>query len=385
MIQLIFPLDSIDDGRKKINNLLFTGFTPEGYWSTLNSGTTGISMEFSATSNNNLLNNKDTSNLSNNLIIGNENIISGAGGYNFIQGKSNYLASSKNSFIFGNDNNLTGLTDSFVSGENLKIYSGNNISILGCEDLTISSNTTNNNFLTLISNYRSTIQGNTSSSNKKINYLTEITNKETKISADCQFVTLLSGENNIISGDVKNVLILGSNNKIGYNQSNSTTQTYQNIYVFGEGLNPILSADTLNTPLSGTYINDFCVENGLILNYDTLNINKPTIFTPIIKFVDFQNKNLHLLYTSSFGSSDAYTITANTPFNSDLTGIYFATYQFIPAFLNTPIESLSGSSSYFIDDYGFNNRWDIPSNFNSANTVFMTYVTGGKKYIKYKG
>jgi hypothetical protein len=403
MFQYIYTGDSIDQGRMKINSLLFTGFT-EGYWASINSGSTGFSLEFSATSASYPLSNTDTSSNSNNIFIGNNNTIFGSEGYNFLQGQNNSLASSENSYAAGQNLILTGLSNSFIQGSDIKIYSGNSITILGGEKIHLSAATLTNNYLTFLNNYNLSLQSLPSSSNKHINYLTIFGNTSLKISADCDYVSIINGDSNTLSGTVRNVSIFGSNNSIGYNQ-NATTKNYEDIYIFGNGLSPLFSSDTMS-PLSGTYISDLCIENGLALNYDRQTIGKGTYVISIgghaypnpnpVMF--FDKKNVGILSTvRGIGELNfSSTATANLPANQSTSGLFFATYR------NTAncISSLSGDPTYFIDNYnGTNNgRWDIPLNHLSANTVFMTYMpaygvqdVGGHspynifQYIKIKG
>jgi hypothetical protein len=389
MFQYIYTGDSIDQGRMKINSLLFTGFT-EGYWASINSGSTGFSLEFSATSASYPLSNTDTSSNSNNIFIGNNNTIFGSEGYNFLQGQNNSLASSENSYAAGQNLILTGLSNSFIQGSDIKIYSGNSITVLGGEKIHLSAATLTNNYLTFLNNYNLSLQSLPSSSNKHINYLTIFGNTSLKISADCDCVSIINGDSNTLSGTVKNVSVFGSNNFIGYNQ-NATTKNYEDIYIFGNGLSPLFSSDTIS-PLSGTYISDLCIENGLVLNHDSQIIGDGTyVVSPGYVHPNpnptilFDKKNVAILTTTRGAGMANFssTATANLPANQGTSGLFFVTYK------NSAncISSLSGDPTYFIDNYnGTNNgRWDIPSNHLSANTVFMTYIPSSNKYIKIKG
>ena len=74
MYQLIFTGDNIDQGRVKINERLFTGFTASDKWVFLNSGTTGFSLEISAATSI-ATQNFDYSTIGNNIIVGHNNYV----------------------------------------------------------------------------------------------------------------------------------------------------------------------------------------------------------------------------------------------------------------------------------------------------------------------
>ena len=374
MIQYIFPLDTIDDGRKKINSLLFTGITPTGYWNFINSGTTGFSLEISGLTNTYPTNNLDNSSKKGNIIVGNANIISGDGGYNFVYGADNYLASSNNSSLGGQFNEATGVTNSFIFGLLNKIYSGTSILNISSSNVVFSSNTLNNNYVNLIGNNINIVEKHPSGLNPKNNYFTVLNNLVLYTSADTQFVSIMPGESNSLSGIVTNSSVFGSSNSIGVDYSTPSTNLNQdNIYIFGNSLTPILSATT-TTPLSGTYINDLCIDKNLQLNKESLSV----VIIDKIANTDFSKKNVYFVSPDNAGTF-ASTATSNNP-PTDLNGLFFASW------INGESgRSLSGSSSNFIDSYGANNRWDIESNPFSANTVFMTHLQIFNKYIKYKG
>ena len=379
MIQYIFPLDTIDEGRKKINNLLFTGITPTGYWSFINTGTTYFSLEVSGLTSSYPTENEDTTSLSRNVIVGSGNTLSGSGGFNFVQGFDNYVASSKNSFIGGNDNSITGLTNSFVFGTGIKIFSGNSITINPAFNVVFSSSTINNNYVSVLASETSIIQSLPSSSNKKQLYLSILNNQNLAISADTSFVTMMPGSSSIISGTVINSSVFGLSNKIGYNQTNVVTDNYDNIFIFGNTLSPVLSATTF-TPLSGTYINDLCIEKGLTLNLNSVQMAQP----PTTYNIEFEKFNNFLIYRPAGipTSTGDWSVTANFPKNSSLlTGLFFISYY------NQKLNytTVAGDVSSFIDDYGYGSRWDMPSNTYSANTVFAAFSQTNTKYIRYKG
>lgn len=385
MFQYIYTGDSIDQGRVKINNLLFTGFT-NGYWDSLNSGSTGFSLQFSATNSSYTYNNVDTSSNSNNIFLGTGNTIIGSGGYNFIQGKNNTLKNLNFSYVQGQEIGLTGLTNSFVSGNNVLLYGGNNISILASPGISTNTQLTNLNFVSFLGS-----PGNTLSSLNYVNFLVSINSIANIISGNSNYSSFVNGTNNTISGNTKHLTVFGSNNIVGYNQ-NSTNKTYQDIHIFGNGLMPLFSSDTIS-PLSGTYINDLCIEKELTLNHDSQIIGNGTYPVPSGYVypnpnpnILFDKKNVAILSTARGSGEPNFpsTATVNLPANQSTSGLFFATYR------NTAncISSLSGDPAYFIDKYNGvnNNRWDIPSNHLSANTVFMTYIPSPiNKYLKIKG
>ena len=390
MFNLIYTGDTIDQGRKKINAMLFTGITANGYWSPLNSGATSVSLEFSALTDSYLSNNQDVSLISNNLIIGTNNILSGFGGYNFVNGDSNILFNITNSFISGYNNNVAGLSNSFIKGFNNQIYSGNYVTFIGSDNITINPNTLNNNYISILGSSDLNIMG--GATNKHLNYFTSLNNSGSSIFANCDYVTIMNGANNIISGTVKNVVIFGSNNLIGFNQNNATTYNFENIYIFGNGIKPILSANTMQ-PLSGTYINDLCIENQLLLNHDNQTVGVGVYPIPVSPH-PYPNPNPELYFnknnigfiTTARGTGQpnfASTATAVGLPHPSLSGLFFAVYKNS----SNCVSSLVGDTSYFVDNYNgaYNGRWDIPSNRLSGNTVFMTKIPGINKFIKIKG
>lgn len=374
MIQYIFPLDNIDEGRRKINNYLFTGISATGYWNFLNSGSTGFSLEISGLTSSFPTNNADTSSNSNNIIIGTGNTVSGVGGYNFVDGFNNIIASSYNSFIFGHQNVLSGLTDSFVFGSGNYVYRGSQMTFISTNS-TISSDTINNNYYSVLNSVSLNATKYPASINQRNTYFLSLNSSSARLSADTEFVSLLPGSSYTLSGTILNSTILGYSNSMGYEYPVASNLNHDNIFIFGDSLKPWLSATT-TTPLSGTYINDLCIEDSFIFNktsisLDTINKTGNT---------NFNQKNLYFLSPTGAGSA-GLTALSEPLQNSSLTGIFMNLW--INGVAGT--KTLSGDSSIFIDTYGYNNRWDIPSNTLSANTVLLSYLPGLNKYVKYKG
>ena len=323
--------------------------------------------------------NQDTSTNSGNIIIGTGNTISGSGGYNFIQGIDNYVASSENSFISGLNNNLTGLTDSFIFGNYNNIYSGNCIFVNG-SNIEFSSNTLNNNYISILSSYGNIFENQTVSTNPLNSYLTVLSNTLVYFTADTQFLTILSSSATTISGSVTNSFVNGWHNNIG----SGFTGVNDNIYIFGSHIKPSYSANTL-TALSGTYINSLCIEDSLSLNFDnqfiytglTSQPNQPGLS------VNLDLNNLIFLSSSAGTASENYfsSISANTINCLSGTGLFFINWENT----NGQNSGVSGDTNYFVDEYGYNSRWDMPSNTLSANTIFCNYSPILGKYIRYRG
>jgi len=378
MFQLILTGDTIDQGRIKINSFLFTGITANGGWSSINSGANGFSIEMSGETSF-TTGNQDTSTNSGNIIVGTGNTIFGSGGYNFVQGINNYIASSQNSFVNGIGNNLTAITDSFVFGKYNSIYGGNYIFINGL-NIVFSSNTLNNNYISILNSYENTFENQALSTNPINNYLTILNNSLVYFTADTQFVTILSSSATTISGTVTNSFVNGWNNNIG----SGFTGINDNIYIFGSNITPSYSANTL-VALSGTYVNSLCIEDSLLLNYNnqfvytglTANPNQPGLE------VDLNINNLVFLSSSAGTATGNYfsSISANT-INCLLgSGLFFVNWE------NASAQNIgvSGDTNYFIDEYGYNSRWDLPSNTLSANTIFCNYSPVLGKYFRYRG
>ena len=373
----------MDQGRVKINDRLFTGITSYSPWNFINSGVTGFSLEVSGnTSSPN--GNNDTSSSAGNLFVGTGNTVGGAGGYNFIQGINNSISNSKNSFISGTGNTISYLTDSFVFGENNKISSGNSITINPGTFIVFSSNTLNNNYASILGSKNVIIEKKPSSTTPQNNFLTVLSNSNLFTSADTNFVTALPGNNNVFSGSVSNSVIYGLNNMIG----SGITTVNDNIYIFGNGISSILSAGT-TIALSGTYINNLCIEDSLMLNYENISISSSVgPGSSISAATDFTKNNVFLVGQSYHlfpvpGIATAQTL--NNFFSSSIngSGLFFIVWA-DTSYMSHPGGTFIGNSSYFYDDF-YNNVFDIKSNIYSANTNFFTYSNYLDKYIRYKG
>ena len=377
MFQIIFTGDNIDQGRVKINDRLFTGFTSSSPWSFLNSGTTGFSLEISGATSL-ITNNQDSSSSAGNLFVGLNNTISGGGGYNFVSGQGNFLTNTNNSFVKGNDNNISGLLDCFISGDGNNIYGGSFVSLNSISNIIFSSNTINNNYMSIVGSNNIIIENQAASSNPINNFFTILNNSQFLSTADTEYTTILPGSGITMSGYVTNSAIFGINNSIGFGSDSQN----DNIFIFGSGIAPSFSSGTTMS-LSGTYINNICIDSGLILNNNSIITNN---FFPNPN-IQFDKNNVCFLSSSaSFGNFNSSS-TANSIKDGNHTGIFLIVWENL-AQTNMQIV---GDSSYFIDDYGFGSRWDIVSNINSANTIFCCYIPSGvnsgdqNKYIRYKG
>ncbi len=375
MIQFIFPYDSIDEGRKKINSTFFSGYTPNGYWKSLNSGNTGFSLEFTASTAGVSNNNTDTSNNSNNIIIGNSNEIIGDGGYNFLKGKSNLIKNSSFSYVDGELNRVSGITNSFVFGKNFTVSGATNSAFINIQNSTVSPEF-EINYGTLFGGVGYNFFGQNSLS--KNNFLLGINSKSSYITGNTNYFTTLNGSFFNASGDVKHCVVTGVLNNIGYNYPIASNGSHENIYIFGSGITPSLSA-TSTTSLSGAYVNSICIENALRFNKKTATIQTLSK----IASTNFDKNNLYQVTGRSSYNATAFSNTLDKIYHSSTTGsgLFFIVY-----FDDTYVGgTLSGSSSSFIDNYGYNNRIDISTNLYSANNAFYGYSHNLQKYIKYKG
>jgi len=375
MIQFIFPYDSIDDGRKKIDSTFFSGYTSNGYWKSLNSGNTGFSLEFTASTAGISNNNTDTSTNSNNIIIGNSNTIIGSGGYNFLKGKNNLISGSSFSYVDGELNRVSGITNSFVFGRNFTVSGATNSAFINILDSNIYPEF-KINYGTLFGGGAYEFHGENSLSTN--NFLLGINTLGSYITGETNYFTTLNGLSFSTSGDVKNCLIAGTLNNIGYNYPVSSNGSHENIFIFGSGITPSLSA-TSTTSLSGTYVNSICIENALRFNKKLSNV---------ISFVTAQTNFIKYNFYQVSAALGAKMVATSEPignlFHNSTTGsgMFFIMYQNpYPGLGGT----LSGDSSSFVDDYGYNNRIDISTNLYSANTAFYGYSDNLQKYIKYKG
>lgn len=374
MIQFIFPLDSIDEGRKKIDYTFFSGYTPNGYWKSLNSGSTGFSLEFTASTAGISNNNTDTSINSNNMLVGNNNKIVGSGGYNFLKGKNNLIKDSNFSYIDGELINVSAITSSFIFGRNLKISGANNSAFINMVDSEIYPNF-KTNYATLFGIYKNKFSNENLLSEN--NFLLQLNSKESYITGITNYYTNLNGSFIKISGDVKHCVVAGNLNSIGYDYPNPSSGSHENIFIFGSNIKPSLSAMSI-TSLSGTYVNSIFVKNNLFFNKKIPDYSLITSAK-----TEFTKKNLYEI-SGLMGSK----ITA---VSQDFDSLYYAPnsgtgFFFIIYFDESNSGgSLSGSSNNFIDDYGYDNKIEISTNLYSANTAFFGYSDNLKKYIKYKG
>lgn len=362
MFKLIFTGDTIDDGRVKINERLFTGITANSPWMFINSGITGFSLEMSGITSLST-NNVDTSNSAGNIIIGLNNAINGTDGYNFIQGQNNSILNLKNSFIKGNGNDLAGLSNSFIFGNYNEMLSGNCITISPGSYVVFSSNTLNNNYVSILGSSNSILENQPLSLNPINNFLTILSNSLLKISADTEYLSILPGSGVTISGTVTNSSIAGAKNNIGTNSIGIN----DNIYIFGSGITPSVSSTTISA-LSGTYVNDLCIENQLTLN-------KKFIYQGDISS---NNANLDFFISNIFYLiPNSGNITVNDINNFENPSLFFSVCKVTGG---TP--TISGNPSDFREDY---NRWDMPSNVLGANVIFLTNFNSISNKSRYKG
>ena len=376
MIQFIFPYDSIDEGRKKIDSTFFSGYTPNGYWKSLNSGNTGFSLEFTASTAGISNNNSDTSTNSNNIIVGNNNTIIGNGGYNFLKGKNNLINGSSFSYVDGELITISANTSSFIFARNFKISGDTNSSFINVLNSEIYPNF-KINYGTLFGGAGYNFIGNNSLSTN--NFLLGINSIGSYITGTTNYFTTLNGALFNTSGDVKHCVVTGTLNNIGYNHPVASNGSHQNIFIFGSGITPSLSATSI-TSLSGTYANSVCIEDKLIFR------KKQAVIPPFSKTAttQFINNNLYQVNEILGNNLTATSHTLSNIFHLSTTA---SSIFFIVFIGNNPFagSSLSGSPNVFVDDYGYNNRIEISTNLYSANTAFYGYSHNLQKYIKYRG
>ena len=199
------------------------------------------------------------------------------------------------------------------------------------------------------------------------------------ITGKTNYLSCLNGREYSISGDVKNSFIAGAYNNIGHKYSVASNGAHENIFIFGSGITPSLSATSI-TSLSGTYINSLCIEDKLIFNKK--NASPPMLSTVVT--TDFDKYNLYKVDNAIGNDLTATSKTLSNLFHSSTTGsgMFFITYFDSSGSFGG---SFSGQSISFVDDYGYNNKIDMQSNLYSANTAFYGYSNNLNKYIKYKG
>ena len=203
--QLIFPLDSIDEGRKKINSIFFTGNSAFGYWNEFNAGITRPpSLEITGLTVSNPTLNTDFSSAGGSLFIGYGNSLGGSSGYTLVHGLFN-SGTTRNSALIGYGNTAFTVNNSFIQGS-YNIIRGNYInSISGFENV-FSSSTINNNYVNFVSSSNMAITR-FGSGTQRHNFLNIFSSDLNFVSAHTEYVTMLSSENCILSGTVLNAHI----------------------------------------------------------------------------------------------------------------------------------------------------------------------------------
>lgn len=375
--QLIFPLDSIDEGRKKINSIFFTGNSAFGYWNEFNAGITRpSSLEITGLTIINPTLNTDFSSAGGSLFIGYGNSLGGSSGYTLVHGLFN-SGTTRNSALIGYGNTAFTVNNSFIQGS-YNIMRGNYISSLSSLDNVFSSDTTNNNYVNFISSSNMDITK-FGSGTQRHNFLNIFSSDLNFVSAHTEYVTLLSSENCILSGTVLNSLIIGSGNSIGYQYNNAFNGNQENINLIGQNIKPLQNntGGLTYAPLSGTYINSLCFEKDFRNDFVTI----PTVFATA-SFVDSNNSLLSKINAVTFDEIISYyPLSSNTLTSFALilgrgvgTSDVFLndglTYPLIPIF--------TGGTPYY-------SALTISTNINKANVGFFVYSKNSDRFIRIKG
>ena len=86
------------------------------------------------------------------------------------------LTNTNNSFVKVNDNNISGLLDCFISGDGNNIYGGSFVSLNSISNIIFSSNTINNNYMSIVGSNNIIIENQAASSNPINNFFTILNN-----------------------------------------------------------------------------------------------------------------------------------------------------------------------------------------------------------------
>lgn len=378
--QLIFPLDSIDDGRKKINSIFFTGNTAFGYWKEFNTGTTRpSSLEITGLTISNPTLNTDFSSAGGSLFIGYGNSLGGSSGYTLVHGLFN-SGTTRNSALVGYGNTAFTLDNSFIQGS-YNIMRGNYISSLSSLDNVFSSDTTNNNYVNFISSSNMAITK-FGSGTQRHNFLNVFSSDGNFVSAHTEYVSFVSSENCILSGTILNSLIIGSGNSIGFQYDNAFNGNQENINIIGQNIKPLQNntGGLTYAPLSGTYINSLCFEKDF--RNDIASIT-PLFVLPT--FYDSNNSSVIKINTGGVGvqvmsyytlSSDTLTSFALILGSTTTTDDVFLNDGGVGAFPLLPI--FTGGTPYY-------SALTISTNVNRANVGFFVYSKNSDRFIRIKG
>lgn len=372
--QLIFPLDSIDEGRKKINSIFFTGNTAFGYWKEFNTGTTRpSSLEITGLTISNPTLNTDFSSAGGSLFIGYGNSLDGSSGYTLVHGIFN-SGTTRNSALVGYGNTGFTLNNSFIQGSR-NIMRGNYISSLSSSRNVFSSDTTNNNYVNFISSTGNTLTR-ISGGDQRHNFLNIFASGSNFVSAHTEYVSFVSSENCILSGTILNSLIIGSGNSIGYQYSNAFNGVQENINIIGQNIKPLQNntGGLTYAPLSGTYINSLCFEGDF--RNDIASI--PLGFGFSTTFYDSNNSIVSKINTSiTFPETISYyTLSSNTLTSFSL---------ILGSGTNNVILNSNVANPIFTGGTPYYNTLTISTNVNRANVGFFVYSKNSDRFIRIKG